>query len=753
MELARGKKHIIIKRDGREEPFDIQKLRKVVMWATDNNEAYTNNILESLDIKINDRMRVEALYDELISTAVNNISRLYPFYDEISKRLLLLKIYKETAKLKRTGEYPHLQSIIDQGVSFGVYDKDVAASFSAEEIDELSRYIQPDRDFLFTYKGLSMFNNKYCKAFNGKKFELPQIAYMVVAMYSFFNDDKSKRIELIKKTYDMLSLQKVTFATPRVLHSFTNNPQLASCVLNTVADDTWSLNQTDANMATYSKYAGGIAYDISYIRATGSSIRTNRGKSNGPIPFIKRAEQTISSFDQGGARKGACVVTFPWWHLDVMDLIMLKDAGGTEDNRARKLVYAIKLSNIFKERVENNEEISLFDPKDVPLLNTTFGKEFEEAYVNYENTTSIRKNKIPAKELLLHILKVRQETGNLYLTFIDNINKQNMLNTFVGASNLCQEVVVPSFPSELIDEKYIINENGDYEIIQRKKAGEIGICNLVSINLVEWVKMNEDEKSDFCYTLLRGCDNVIDTQYYPVKEGKISNVKNRPIGVGVLNYANLLASNKLKYTDPETEEFTNKLFDDVYYHIYKSSNQLAVERGPFSTFKNTKWADGKTPLHMQKLPDNNIDMTKWDELGAQIKQSGVRFSLHAAIAPTATSGKSISATESIEPIVDLFFIEEGIQVLPSLAPRIKENGPYYQRCWEIPAKTIVKLGAIRQQYIDQAQSMNLYYVRPESARELWEDIKMAMENGVKTLYYMKTPKSNFELEGQCDSCT
>lgn len=770
IELTKDKKHIIIKRDGREEPFNEEKLKKVINWATDGKEGFTNALLEGLNIKINDRMKIEVLYDELINTAVNKISPLYPSYDTIAEKLYLMKIYKETCKLKKTGSYPHIKTFLKKGIKHKVYDKNIVSLFSDKELDKINSMIVPDRDLLFTYKGLAIFYRKYCKNIGSKKLELPQITYMVAAMFSFYDDfykgsnkdivekTKTDRLKYIKRTYDMLSKHEVTFATPRIANSMSIRPQLASCILNTPDDDTWSLNQTDGNMALYSKFSGGIAYDASYIRASGSTIQSNRGRSDGPVPFIKRTEQTISSFNQGGVRKGACVITFPWWHLDVLDLIMLKDAGGTEDTRARKLVYSIRISNILRERVNKDEYITLFDPKETPLLNEEFGENFNVAYIYYESKSSIRKKRIKAKDLLFQILKVRQETGNLYLTFVDNINEQNMVNKFVGASNLCQEIVIPSFPSKLIEEKYVVNEDGSYEIVQRKKSGEIGICNLVSVNLMSWVNFSEEKKKSFCYTLLRGCDNIIDSQFYPVKEGEIANKKNRPIGIGVINYANLLASNKLKYTDKEALEFTNKIFEDLYYHIYEASNILAKERGHYKTFNESKWREGKTPVHISLLNKSSnlkfdIDMDKWNKLAENIKNYGVRFSFHGAIAPTATSGKSVSATESIEPIVDLFFVEEGIQTLPSLAPNLKKNREYYERCWDIPAKTIIELAAIRQRYIDQSQSLNLYYVKPDSAKELWDDIQYAMDLGLKTLYYMKTPKSNFELEEVCESCT
>lgn len=755
--LTEGKKHIIIKRDGREEPYNEEKLRKVTNWATGGKSAFTDKLLKDLNIKINNKMKITDLYDALITTAVNNISPLYTEYDEIAEKLYLMKIYKETYGLKKTGEYPNLHTVLTKGVKNGIYDKDFVDSFSHKEIDMLNDMIKPDRDFIFTYKALNTFFTKYCKTIKNKKLELPQITYMVAAMYSFFNDDKKERMQYIKETYDMLSLHKITFATPRIMNSGYKNAQLASCVLNTPADDTWSLNQTDGNVALYSKFSGGIAYDISNIRSSGSKISSFNGTSDGTIPFIKRLEQTVSSFNQQSKRKGSAVVTFPFWHYDVQDMIMLKDAGGTEDTRARKLMYSIRIHNLFKDRVEHDGDITLFDPKETPLLNSTYGKEFEKAYLYYESKSGIRKKVVKAKELLYLILKVRTESGNLYLTFVDNINEQSVLNTYIGASNLCTEVLVPSSPSVLKSEELFLNSRGEYEIHQVRKSGEIGICNLCSINLITWDNMSQKEKVEFSYTLLRGCDNIIESQFYPVKEGEVANKTNRPIGVGVLNYANLLAKKRIKFTDKAAREFTNTLFDDLYYHLYNAACSLAKERGAYSTFKSSKWAHGKTPFHLSifnhKKFGLKMDNKKWDRLADDIETFGIRFSYVAAIAPTATSGKSISATESIEPIMDLFYMEEGIQNIPTLVANIKENREYYERCWNVPAKTIIELAAIRQKYIDQAQSITLYYVKPESAKALWEDIKYAMSLGIKTLYYMKTPKANFSEEEICESCS
>ena len=880
LELVDKKMHIVIKRDGREEPFSEEKLRKIINWAADKKEVYTDAILNNMSLKIKDKIKITDLYDDLIRTTSNMISPLYPIYDTIAEKLYTMKIYKETCGLKKSGEYPHLQTFLDKGIKYKIYDKKVISHFSKEDIEYLNKCLVPDRDFIYPFKGIVLMFDKYCKKYKRKQFELPQITYMVAAMYSFYDDylkegsknaikkSRKLRLELIKINYDLLSLHYITFATPRIANSMTIKAQLASCILNTPADDTWSLNQTDGNMALYSKFSGGIAYDASYIRASGSLIHSNSGVSDGPVPFIKRTEQTISSFNQQGKRKGAAVITFPWWHLDVLDLIMLKDAGGTEETRARKLVYAMRISNILRKRVLKDEEITLFDPKETPLLNETFGKEFDKNYLMYEQKTGIRKKKIKAKELIFKYLKVRTETGNLYSTFVDNINEQNMRNVFVGASNLCCvsgetqiltnkgwfpinkssvrrdigyadftknieilwdgnsyvpsyvfptsyeekkllnikvintiffnekiigtfyadawfteyhlwklnngklvttdfiinklpddcmfelasynilfkdlrelsdvnnlelkfidnapvlvdydfvkvvgkiyfcdnydetdesiafkkikyahtycayvpsnnmllfngiyahncEITVPSSPSKLISEKVYKSENGTHEIHRVLNSGEIGICNLVSINLVSWIKLSNKDKFNYMYALLRGCDNVIDTQFYPAIEGSVSNKKNRPIGVGVTNYANLLASNKLKYTDEATKQFTFDVFEDLYYYVYLVSNKLAQEKGAYETFKHDKWAQGLTPVHIAKFNYKKFGLVfknkkRWDELGKNIKKYGVRHSFHSAIAPTACMTKDTEITE-LDNVLSLgdFLIKWGIDV-------------------------------------------------------------------------------------------
>lgn len=670
-----------------------------------------------------------------------------------------MKVYKETANLRNTGYYPKYSDIVANGLEGGVYNHEVYSSFSQDELNELGNLIEPDRDMIFTFKGLFMMNNKYCMRLKGTKgskiLELPQHAYLRMAIFSFWKESKDIRISLIKKEYDIWSTHGATVGSPRILNSNTPNSQLASCVLMTADDNTDSITSTGGNAATYSKFSGGLSIDVCNIRSSGSNITGNRGFSNGPVPFIKIYEQIVASFNQGGSRPGACNITFPFWHHDVMNMLVLKDAGGTEDNRARKLKYSMRIHDLLRKRVMNNELITLFNPDDVPLLCTTYGEEFEKAYLAYEKDNSVRKKKIPASEIMYEFNKNRKETGNIYAFFSDNVNIQGIVGDYVGGSNLCTEITVSSKSSKLVSEKLIKDEDGQDFIVTTKEAGEIGLCNLASINLVYWYSLSYEEKVEFMDTLLRGYDNVIDYQLYPVKEAKYSNINKRPIGIGVSDYAHLLANQKLKFTDEATLQFTHELFEDVYYHLYLASNRLAKIRGPYNKFKESLWAKGETPLSLSILNKLDSDLNfplkhDWDKLSDEIRKHGVRFSLHGAIAPTATSGKIISATESTEPLTEFFYMEEGTTTVPALAPNIQKNRIYYELAWNIPSKTIIDLAAIRQKFIDQAQSINTYYIKPESAADLTDDLFYAMQLGIKTLYYLKTPKANFEI---CESCT
>ena len=746
---------LVVKRDGRIVKYDVDKMKKVCLWACDGNEIYANSILSSTRIKLYNKIKIQDVYDELIKSVVNKISRMSPQYELISAKLLLLKIYKETWNIKKTS-YPNFKDVIEKGLSKGKYSDVIFKSYSEQEINELGQYIKQERDFLFTYKSLYIFYEKYCMSFSkNKKIELPQHVYMRIAMSLFYKEPKEIRIKWVKDFYDVISQHHITMATPIMLNAGTRHQQLSSCVLSAVGDDTISIMDVAKDVAIYSKNKGGTAIDISKIRSSGSSIVGNDGFSSGPVPFIKIFESTIKAFNQGSTRPGACCVYFQWWNMNVRELVVLKNNTGTEENRARQLKYAVKLNQLFIDRYLNGENITLFDPKEANELIGIYGKEFNEKYLELENKAGIKKVVISARELMALIFKERAETGNIYLFHEENVNESSLLNRYINSSNLCCEIVLPSRESKLNKQFYYQEEEDKVYLNKQYNLGEIALCNLASINIFNYMYANKETKNKIIECVVRGLDNTIDIAYYPVKEAEYANKKYRYLGIGVLNMTNYLANEKKVIDSQEALEKTHEIFDKLSYSIIEASHNLAIEKGSFSEFRNTKWAQGKLPIFMAnknalKLTEYKPNMERWKDLANRIKKFGIRNAQLLAIAPTATSGKAINATESIEPIQNFFYKEDGKTNLPTLVPNIK-NWKYYKVATDCDQYYLIKLAAIRQCYLDQSQSINIYFKQVKSLTEFSLIHIWGFSLGIKTFYYCKTIKE--ELQEVCESCS
>jgi ribonucleoside-diphosphate reductase alpha chain len=545
-----------------------------------------------------------------------------------------------------------------------------------------------------------------------------------------------------------------------MLNAFTPNQQLSSCVLSTLADDTHNIVDTGKNLAIYSKFKGGTSLNITEMRAKGSYIEGTQGISSGPIPFMQFYGKIMKAWNQGGKRPGALAIYFSWWHLDVTDILSLPSNGGTDENRERGLKYALKVNRIFAKAVLNNEDIYLFDPKDVPDLIGKFGKEFEKKYFEYVDKTSIRKKKINARELIEKVFKERTETGKVYLFHEENVNEATLLNRYIGSSNLCCEIILPSRASETITEELLTLENGTKKIVKTTTAGEIALCNLASVNLEKWFYLSDEERWNIIRLCVRALDNTVDLAFYPVKEAKNSNLMYRYLGIGVLNYTNYLALNKIVIDTKEALEETDSLFDDWSYKIITVSMELSMEKGKFEKFYETEWADGILPIHKANKKAINLtnyipDMKKWDELASKVKIYGLRNAQLMAIAPTATSGKAINSIESIEPIANLFYKEEGTITIPTLVPNFRKNNRYYKKNFDCDQYSLIDNGAIRQKYLDQSQSLNIYIKRPDSLMELINIHFYGFDLGLKTFYYIKQIKEDGqEIEEEiCESCS
>jgi ribonucleoside-diphosphate reductase alpha chain len=745
----------IIKRDGKKEPFNPEKMKKACMWATGNRDFMAEELIQDTEIKLHKEIHIKDMFQQLIVTAVNKISMLNPTWEDVAAKLELMKIYKETYNIAPSQSYPHVKDILAKGVEHKLFNKSTVNKLTDEELDQINAAIVPERDELFNYKGLVTFFDKYCLNYTKTKtLELPQHSYMRVAIALMINEQN--HVEKIIEEYNELSLHNYTRATPIMLNALTPGQQLSSCVLNTLDDDSHSILDTGKNLGIYSKFKGGTALDISSMRAKGGYIEGTQGYSSGPVPFMKFYESIMKAWNQGGKRPGALAIYFNWWHLDVMDILSLKSNGGTDENRARGLQYAIKLNERLVEAFIKDEEVTLFDPKDVPELIGKFGKEFNDIYESYANKTTIRKKTISARELWKKIFKERSETGNIYLMHEENTNETSMLNRYIGSSNLCTEIVLPSRASGAISEELITNENGQKQIVKKYTAGEIALCNLSSINAEKWFYMDDEQKWQTVRTLVRGLDNTVDVANYPVKEGKNSNLMYRYLGIGILNQTNYLALKEIIVDTQASAEEQDKLWDDISYMLITASMELATEKGKFPGFYETEWSKGILPIHKAnknafELTEYEPDWNRWSELAEKVKTFGIRNAQLMAIAPTATSGKAVNAIESTEPVHDFFYKEEGTMTIPTVVPNFRKNNRFYKRAFDCDQIALLKNAAVRQKWIDQSMSVNVYITKPDSLMEMSKLHLYYFHFGGKTMYYLKQQKDGDSYV--CESCT
>lgn len=749
-------KIFVIKRKGHKEHYDPNKMRRVCLWACDGNESYANALLSATEIKLYNEIKISEVYDELIKSAVNKISRLYPIYEIIAAKLYILKYYRETWDIKNEHHYVHLRDVIKKGIEHKRYNKEIFSSYSNEELEILNDAIIPSNDYLFTYKALIFFTRKYCLNYTkNKKLELPQHTYMRIAMALFYQEDKIHRLEYVKSFYYYLSQHFFTVSTPISMNSGTPNMQLSSCVLSKMDDDANSIMDTIHDIAIYSKNKGGNAIDISELRASGSYILGNNGFSSGPVPFLKIVEATIKAFNQGSERPGVCCVYYQWWHQNFPELIVLKNNSGTEENRARQLKYAVKINDLLIERALNNQDVTLFNPIKVPKLFGIVGDKFVKQYLEYEQDPNVGGKKISARKILEMIMKERVETGNIYLYHEENVNLTSMLNRYINSSNLCTEITLPSRASKVKEQTLMIN-GANATITKTYESGEISLCNLASVNLEKWGQIDNQEQQKVIDILVRAMDNTIDIANYPVKEAMYTNLKYRYLGIGVLNYVNHLANLKIVIDSDDALEMTAKIFDDLSYQIIYSSLKLAKEKGKFSGFNETLWAQGQLPIlkankDALELTKYQPDLNKWHQLANEIQKYGLRNAQLMAIAPTATSGKAINATESIEPIQDFLYKEDGKANILTLVPNISKNSAYYKIAFECDQYQLIRLAAIRQCYLDQAQSINIYFKKVTSLTDFTLHHIYGFKLGIKTFYYCKTQKE--VVDYTCESCT
>ena len=757
----------VIKRNGRIESLDLEKMHVMVEEACRGLAGVSASQVEMTSgIQFYDGITTAEIQEILIRSASDLIDLDHPNYQYVAARLLLFAVRKQLyGKMK---ELPHLEQHIYTCVNADVYDNDIYNKYSKEEIGKANSYIDHDRDYLFTYAGLRQVVDKYLvqDRSTGGVYETPQFMYMMIALTIFAEYPKETRMSYVKRYYDAISKHKINIPTPIMAGVRTPLRQFASCVLVDVDDTLDSIFSSDMAIGRYVAQRAGIGINAGRIRGINSKIRGGEVQHTGVVPFLKKFEATVRCCTQNGIRGGSATVHFPIWHQEIEDILVLKNNKGTEDNRVRKLDYSIQISKLFYERFIKDEEITLFSPHDVPGLYDSFGlPSFDSLYVSYEEDSSIPKKTIKAQELILNLLKERAETGRIYIMNIDHCNSHSSFKDKVNMSNLCQEITLPTDPIQHIDDN----------------IGEIALCILSAVNVGK-VKSDE-ELEDLCDLSVRGLDELIDYQRYPVIAAEIATKARRSLGVGFIGLAHYLAKLGYNYDSQEAWDAVHGLSESFQYYLLKASNQLAKEKGHCEYFGRTKYADGILPIDTYKQDVDEISSIvyqhDWESLRASILEHGLRHSTLSAQMPSESSSVVSNATNGIEPPRGFLSVKKSKKgPLKQIVPQYHALKNAYTLLWDMPSnRGYINIVAVMQKFFDQAISGNWSY-NPENYPDnevpvsvMANDFLTTYKYGHKTAYYQNTydiktdevfeEKPNLQSllqelsgaeEGECESC-
>ena len=728
----------ISKRNGQAEDYDVEKIHKVVQWATEGlNGVSLSDIEMNANLSLYDGIPTSEIQQILIKSANDLISESVPNYQYSAARLLNMQLRKDVwASGKKS---PAFFDFIVVRVDNGVYDPAILEKWSKEDVEKLESYINHSRDDLFTYAGLQQLIDKYLvkNRSTGEIFETPQFAYMLIAMCLF--DDVAE----VKRAYDSYSTFKINLPTPIMAGVRTTIKQFASCVLVDVDDDLDSIFASLHAVGKYTARRAGIGLNMGRIRPINAPIRGGEVIHTGLIPYLKNFESAVKSTSQNGIRGGSATVHIPFWHYEIEDVLVLKNNAGTDDNRVRKLDYSVQFCKLFYERLIANEEITLFNPHETKGLYESFGdnEKFEELYIKYENARSIKfKKKISARKLAEVFARERLETGRIYSMNIDTANEHGSWDIPVKMSNLCQEIIHPTVPIKDINDP----------------DGEIGICILSALNLLE---LNSDEDiQKTCEVAVNTLEAIIDYQDYPVLAGENFTRNRRSLGIGITNLAGFLAKNKMFYGDPEALVLIHETMEKIQWNLINESCKLAEKLGPCEKFEDTKYSKGLLPIDWYKKSVDKLVKPKytmdWKGLRNRIKEFGLRHSTLSAIMPCESSSVIQNSTNGIEPVRSLLLYKKAKNgVLKQLVPNYYNRKNYYTKAWEMTDnEAMLNTAAVIQKFVDMSMSTNLYYnyAHYEDGNIplsiLIKDQIYGYKYGLKNFYYANTPDGDGETE-------
>ena len=751
--------------DGQRVLLDHDKLKKMITAACIGLESHVDAdaILHETLRNLYDGVPVEELYKSAI-LAARALMEKDPAYSQVTARLLMHTIRKEVFG-KEVAQADAAQNYVEYFPKFikkGIDAELLDAKLGQFDLKKLAAALVPERDLQFGYLGLQTLYDRYFLHIQGTRIEMPQAFYMRVAMGLALNEinREARAIEF----YTLLSTFDFMSSTPTLFNSGTVRSQLSSCYLTTVADDLDGIYEAIKENALLAKYAGGLGNDWTPVRALGAHIKGTNGKSQGVVPFLKVVNDTAVAVNQGGKRKGAVCAYLETWHMDIEEFLELRKNTGDDRRRTHDMNTANWIPDLFMKRVMEKGEWTLFSPSDVIDLHDKFGKEFEQAYLAYEAKAASGEmplfKKVQALDLWRKMLSMLFETGHPWITFKDpcNIRSPQQHVGVVHSSNLCTEIT--------------LNTNDS----------EIAVCNLGSVNMPAHMKdgkLDHEKLRKTVNTAMRMLDNVIDINYYAVKKARDSNLRHRPVGMGIMGFQDCLHMMRIPYASDQAVEFADRSMEAVCYYAYHASTELAEERGMYSSYRGSLWDRGILPQDSLKLLAEErggyleVDTTEtldWSALRQRIKQFGMRNSNCVAIAPTATISNIIGVSACIEPTYQNLYVKSNLsgeftEINEYLVRDLKTRGLWdevmiadlkyfdgslakidripqdlrdlYATAFEVEPKWLVEAASRRQKWIDQGQSLNIY-MAGASGKKLDETYKLAWLRGLKTTYYLRT---------------
>ena len=726
----------VTKRNGELELLDWSKVSRVLNWACRGLDVSISQIELDSKIQMFDLIKTSDIHKMIVKAAADLISEENPDYQYAAARLAVFQIRKEAY-----GQFtpPKLYDHIVKMVNLEKYDPEILDKYTQEEIEEIGKVVDHWRDLNFAYAGIKQIEGKYLvqDRVDNRVYESPQMMYILIAMTLFADERKETRFEHIKKFYDLVSKFKISLPTPIMGGVRTPTRQFSSCVVIETDDTLNSINASAGSVVNYIARRAGIGLSVGKIRAKGSKVRGGEIYHTGITPFIKHFQTAVKSSSQGGIRGGAATLAYPIWHLEVQDMLVLKNNRGVDDNRARHLDYSVQISKLFYQRLIKKENITLFSPSDVPGLYDSFFADqdkFEELYIKYEQDESIRKLSVPAVELFSTLMQERASTGRIYIMNVDHSNTHSSFVDPVKLSNLCQEITLPTHPLQNVND-----ENG-----------EIALCTLSAANL--GLIDSYDDFEEVCEYMVRALDNLLSYQDYLMPAASHAK-KRRALGIGWINLAFDLARRGLKYSDGSANQHIHDLSEAFQYYLLKASVKLARERGACEWFDRTKYSKGILPIDTYKkeidsiVPNPSLKYD-WEGLRADIVKYGLRNSTLSSWMPSESSSIVSNSTNGIEPPrgpVSVKGSKDGI--LKQIVPDFERLKDQYEYLWDIPDdRGYLEIVGIIQKFGDQSISANTFYDPLKYGgkvpmTQLLKDLLLAYKLGVKTLYYHNTRDS------------